>query len=204
MPMAVSNSETAKEHEVTEDLRGDESWWEFDPETFEPTEDDVFLGAPPWRRRLLIAVAGVVVTALLLIPVFNVLSARQVADNGLVVCGFDYCEVQDAVVEAGLDRTMSLLANTFLTEEEAFALASELTSRLGIPPVGLEVLPRLEGSLGGFYDPATRSIKIERPARAWIVLHEVAHAVHSGHAEDFQAVLIEMLGWMSESGGPDA
>ena len=135
--MAGSSSETVKEYELTEDLRGDESWWDFDPETWEPTEDDLLLGPPPWRRRLLIAVAGVVVASLLLIPVVNVFSARQVADNGLLVCGFDYCEVQDAVVEVGLDRTMSLLANTFLTEEEAFVLASELTTRLGIQPCGL-------------------------------------------------------------------
>ena len=189
---------------MTDEVRGDDSAWEFDPETWEPTEDDLFLGPPAWRRRLLIAVAGLVVASLLIIPIYNVVSARQVGSNGLEVCGFDYCDVQDAVVEAGLDRTMSRLANTFLTEAEAFELASALTSYLGIAPVGLEVLPRLEGSLGGFYDPATRSIKIERPARAWIVLHEVAHAVHSGHGKEFQAAVIELLAWVSQNTVPDA
>jgi hypothetical protein len=54
------------------------------------------------------------------------------------------------------------------------------------------VVDSLEGRLGGVYDPATRSIEIERPARAWTVLHEVAHVMEGGHGQDFQEVLIEL------------
>lgn len=145
-----------------------------------------------WRRPLLIAVAAITAVALAIVPLYNVLFSRTVADNGLEVCGFDYCIVQDAVREAGGDVTMSRLSNVFLTEDEARALANELTAHLGIERVGLQVVERLDGRLGGFYDPATRTVSIESPARAWTVLHEVAHAVEDGHDARFQQVVIEL------------
>ncbi len=151
--------------------------------------------APGWRRPLLIGVAVVTVIALALIPVYNFFGARPVADNGLEVCGFDYCVVQEAVTAAGLDQKMSLLANTFLDEAAARSFALELTDYLDVDPVGLAVVERLEGRVGGFYDPAARSIQIESPARAWTVLHEVAHAVESGHGEAFRAVVIDLTGF---------
>lgn len=155
--------------------------------------------AGPWRRPLIVGVTVVTLIALALIPIYNVVTARSVADNGLEVCGFDYCIVQEAVQAAGLDLTMSALANTYLDEEEARAFADELVGHLGIEPVGLVVVPDLEGRLGGVYEPETRSISIESPARAWTVLHEVAHAVQSGHGEAFQTIVIELGGWATTS-----
>lgn len=159
----------------------------------ESDEDDE--PAPAWRRPLIVGVAIVTVIALAMIPIYNVVFARSIADNGLEVCGFDYCIVQEAVQAAGLDLTMSALANTYLDEKEARAFAGELTGHLGIEPVGLSVVTDLDGRLGGVYEPGTRSIAIESPARAWTVLHEVAHAVQSGHGEAFQEVVIELAGW---------
>lgn len=154
---------------------------------------------PAWRRPLIVGVAAVTALALALIPLYNVIFARTVAENGLEVCGFDYCVVQEAVRAAGLDLTMSSLANTFLDEQEARALAGELTDFLGIEPVGLRVVTDLDGRLGGVYDPATRSISIESPARAWTVLHEVAHAVETGHGEGFTEVVIDLATFLDET-----
>lgn len=162
-----------------------DEWDEEDPEDLEPL-------APAWRRPLLIGVAAITAIALALVPIYNVFFARTVADNGLEVCSFDYCIVVDAVTEAGVDLVMSRLANTFLDEEEAREFAAELTDYLGVDPVGLDVVERLDGRLGGVYDSATNSILIESPARAWTVLHEVAHAVATGHGDDFQAVVIDL------------
>jgi len=160
-----------------------------DPEEDWPT--------PTWRRPLIVGVAIVTVIALAMIPIYNVVFARSVADNGLEVCGFDYCIVQEAVQAAGLDLTMSALANTYLDEQEAREFADELTGHLGIEPVGLAVVTNLAGRLGGVYEPSTRSISIESPARAWTVLHEVAHAVQTGHGQTFQEIVIELAGWVA-------
>lgn len=148
--------------------------------------------APSWRKPVLIGVSLVIIVALMAVPVYNALNTPTVADNGLEVCGFDYCIVEEAVRDADLEQEMSRLYNTVLEDGEAVALARVLTDGLGIDPVGLTVVDTLEGRLGGVYDPATRSIAIERPARAWTVLHEVAHVVESGHGEAFQEVLIEL------------
>ncbi len=184
-----------------------------------PPEDDFFFGdedfpggedflgdevepAPPtWRRPLLIAVAALTAAAMIVVPLYNVFFAASVADNGLEVCGFDYCVVQDGVREAGLDLTMSRLSNTFLDQADARALANELTDFLGIQSVGLVVVEDLDGRLGGVYDRSERLVSIERPARAWTVLHEVAHAVESGHGREFQAVVIDLASHMEAVGG---
>lgn len=154
--------------------------------------DDLEPLAPSWRRPLLIGVASVTAIALALVPLYNVFWGRSVADNGLEICGFDYCVVQESVTDAGLDLKMSRLSNTFLDEEEARAFALELTEYLGIEPVGLVVVDELAGRLGGVYEPATRSIQIESTAHAWTVLHEVAHAVETGHGDGFQRVVIDL------------
>lgn len=164
----------------------------------EAEEEDEPLSTP-WRRPVLIAVAAITALAIVLVPLYNVVFSRSVADNGLEICGFDYCIVQDAVREAGLDLTMSRLSNTFLTEEEASSLANELTAYLGIEPVGLQVVEDLERLLGGIYDPDTRSISVESPARAWTVLHEVAHAVQGGHGDGFRDVVIDLTSFMESS-----
>lgn len=162
------------------------------------------LGPPPprWRRSVLIAVAAVTAIAMGMIPLYNVIFATTVADNGLEVCGFDYCVVQEGVRAARLDLTMSRLSNSFLDEGEARALANELTDHLGIESIGLDVVEDLDGRLGGVYDRDSRSISIESPARAWTVLHEVAHAVEPGHGVDFQEVVIDLAAFMeSQSAG---
>lgn len=166
-----------------------EDGWDLEDEDLEPIEP------PPWRKPLLIGVAALTALAMAIVPLYNVFFGRTVADNGLEVCGFDYCVVVEAVRDAGLDLTMSRLANTFLDDEETRDLVDAATDYLGLAPVGLEVVDDLEGRLGGVYDPAERMIRIERPARAWIVLHEVAHVEESGHDEDFQSVLIELARW---------
>ena len=171
--------------------------WVDDLEDEEYLEDDD--PAPAWRRPLIVGVSVVTAVALALIPLYNVLFARTIAENGLEVCGFDYCVVQEAVRAAGLDLTMSAMANTFLDEEEARALAGEMTEFLGIEPVGLRVVADLDGRIGGVYDPTTRSISIESPARAWTVLHEVAHAVETGHGDAFEEVVIRLAAWMGET-----
>lgn len=178
--------------------------WDHDEFVFDPWDPDEAdlepLPQPRWRRPLLIAVAVITAVAIAVVPLYNVLFTDTVADNGLEICGFDYCVVQDAVREAGLDLTMSRLSNTFLDEEGARLLADELTTYLGIEDVGLRVVDDLDGRLGGVYDPGSRSITIERPARAWTVLHEVAHAVVGGHGEEFQDVVIELTSHMEEAG----
>lgn len=172
--------------------------WDLEGEDLEP------LSPPSWRRPLLIAVAAITALSLVMVPLYNVFFARPIAANGLEVCGFDYCIVQESVREAGLDLTMSRLSNTFLEPAEARTFADELTEYLGVEPVGLEVVDRLDGRLGGVYDPGTRSISIESPARAWTVLHEVAHAVETGHGEEFQDVVIDLTSYVEASTGPSS
>jgi predicted metal-dependent hydrolase len=119
------------------------------------------------------------------------------SDSGLELCGFDYCIVQDAVREAGLGVTMSRLANTYLAEDDARLFADALIEYLGVDPVTVEVVDHLERRIAGQYDTASRHITLERPTRAWIVLHEVAHAIASGHGEEFQETAIELADWVS-------
>lgn len=164
-------------------------------------EDEIEPAPPTWRRPVLIAVAAITAVAMIIVPMYNVFFAASVADNGLEVCGFDYCVVQEGVREAGLDLTMSRLSNTFLDEAEARALAHELTDYLGIERVGLVVVDELDGRLGGVYDRSERSVLIERPARAWTVLHEVGHAVETGHGREFQQVVIDLASYMESVGG---
>ena len=153
---------------------------------------------PAWRRPLLIGVALLTVTAMATGPIYNLVNAGVVplADNGLEVCGFDYCIVQDGVREAGLDLVMSRFANIHLADESAVALAEALIDHLGAESVTVTVVDHLEGHVEGQYNPATRTILIERPARAWTVLHEVAHIDSSGHGDDFQQGLVELATWL--------
>ncbi len=150
------------------------------------------------RRPFVVVVVLLVVVGLAALPLYSLFDGRNppVADNGLEVCVFDYCQVEEAVREAGLNLEMARLANTILPEGEAKSLADSLTVYLGIEPVTLEVVDRLGGRLGGTYDPVTRSIVVERPANAWVVAHEVAHAVAGGHGEDFKRTLIDLADWL--------
>lgn len=167
---------------------------------WDEAEEELEPPPPSWRRPVLIGVAVVTALAMALVPLYNVFFAATVSDDGLEVCGFDYCVVQEGMREAGLDLTMSRLSNTFLEEAEARELANELTDHLGIERLGLVVVQDLDGRLGGVYDRSERSISIESPARAWTVLHEVAHAVETGHGDDFLRVVIELTEYLESTG----
>ena len=173
-----------------DDLPLDDEWRDWEDQ-YEPIE-----AAPTWRKPVLIAVAAVTAIALAMVPLYNVFRARTVANNGLEVCGFDYCVVQEAAVDAGVDLVMSQLWNTFVDQEAARDFAAEITDHLGVDPVGLQVVEDLEGRLGGVYDAESRSIQIAHPARAWTVLHEVAHAVETGHGPEFRELVIELARWV--------
>lgn len=175
----------------------------FDELDFEPEENEE-PSAPAWRRPLLIAVAAVTAIAMALVPLYNVINQGQpVAENGLEVCGFDYCIVQQAAIEAGISDEMSRLANTFLSEEEAAGLANALLDHLGEDGVSFIVVDHLDRDVKGQYDPSTRTILVERPVRAWIIVHEVAHAAAPGHGSDFQRVLIELTELLQGNTGID-
>ena len=169
--------------------------FDFPPEEEEEQESL----APWWRRPLLIGVAAITAAAMLLVPIYNVIQGQQLADNGLEVCGFDYCVVQDAAIAAGLNEEMSRLANTFLSDAEATELASTLLDRVGERDVSFVVVDHLEGDIKGQFDPSSRTIFVERPVRAWLVVHEVAHAEASGHGERFQRALIELTEWLARN-----
>jgi len=158
----------------------------------EEPEDDL---TTRWRRPVIVVVAVVVILSLALPVVYNLVDrgSPPVADNGLDICGFDYCVVQEAVVLSGLDLEMSRLANTILTDDGVTELANRMTDYLEIPTVPVSVVDELGGRLGGVFDPDSRSILIARPATAWTVIHEVAHAVATGHGADFQNVLMELI-----------
>lgn len=163
-----------------------------DPEDEEPLR-------PLWWRPVLIAVAALTAAAMLLVPLYNVINTAQpVADNGLEVCGWDYCIVQDAAREAGIGDSMSRLANTFLSDQEATRLAGDLLEYLRDDDVSFVIVDRLDGDLKGQYDPSSRTITVERPVRAWIVVHEVAHVPTTGHGDEFQATLVELVDWLEE------
>ncbi len=164
-------------------------------------EEELEASPPPrWRRPAVVALAILVALSLAILPLQSLFDGTTpaVSDSGLAICGDDYCIVREAVAEAGLDLELSRLANTLLDEAAAVALANELTDYLGIDRVDLAVVDDLGGRLGGVYDPSTRSILIDRPANAWVVAHEVAHAVASGHGEEFQEVLIDLARHLSD------
>lgn len=167
--------------------------WEFDDTDEGPLE------APAWRRPFLAAVSLLVVAAMAVLPLYNLIDSRPVADNGLELCGFDYCVVQEAVRAAGLEPTMSRLANTYLPDEEARVFAAELVALLGEAPVTVAVVDRLGGRIEGQYDPASRTILVERPVRAWTVLHEAAHVPGGGHGTDFLRTVIGLASQMTAS-----
>lgn len=156
---------------------------------------------PPWRRRTITIVGVIVAVAMLAGPVWNIIdrATPEFSDSGLELCGFDYCVVQDAVRDAGHALTMGRLANTFLEQAEAQAMADALVAYLGVDDVTVEVVDRLDRRIAGQYDPSSRHILLERPARAWIVVHEVAHTVALGHGDDFQETIIELAAWVEDT-----
>ena len=160
-------------------------------------ETDEDLPPPPrWRKPALMIVAAVTAAALAFVPVSNLFRGPAVSHAGLEVCAFDYCVVQEAVVEAGLLPVASRLSNRMLTGDEARGLAEDIAGFLGIEPVKLAVVERLDDGQAGVYMPSSREILIRRPANAWVVAHEMAHAVSTGHGDDFVAALIDIARWL--------
>ena len=156
-------------------------------------------GPPAWRRPAILAIAAITALALAVVPLYNLFERPSaVADNGLEICGFDYCVVEEWVAEAGLAPVMSRLANTFLDDNETLRLAEDVSAFLDVDPVSIAVVDRLGGRLGGVYDPATRSILIERPVSVWTVIHEMAHVVSSGHGDEFLDVLVDIARWIED------
>ena len=171
-------------------FEGDLDWAEIEAAWL--AEDDEPADAPRWRRSVLVVVAAVVVLAMALVPLSNVLTGPPTADNGLEICGFDYCVVQEAMRSAGLEPVVARLSNTFLEDSEAVGLAEDLLHQVGATDVRVVVLERLGGRIGGIFDPSARVIYLERPIRAWTVYHEVAHSMSSGHGADFNAALADL------------
>lgn len=169
--------------------------WDADPDPPPPP--------PRWRRRVITAVGVLVAAAMLAGPVWNTFDRANppLSDSGLELCGFDYCTVQDAVREAGFGVTMSRLANAYVDEEEASAFAGELLAYLDERSVTVEVVDSLDGRIAGQYRSQDRLILLERPVRAWIVLHEVAHVVASGHGEIFQEAIIDLARHVDATSG---
>jgi hypothetical protein len=146
------------------------------------------------RRWILWLVAAVTAISLSIVPLYNLFDRAQpqIAANGLEVCGFDYCEVQDGMRSLGAEQAMSRLSTTFLSDESAASLVASLVADLGEPPVALVMVDRLDGQIAGQYDSDLRTIYIERPATAWLVAHEVAHVLEGGHGKAFQELLAQL------------
>lgn len=149
---------------------------------------------------MITAIGVLVAAAMLAGPVWNTFDRANppLSDSGLELCGFDYCVVQDAVREAGLGVTMSRLANSYLDEADARGFATDLLAYLGEEAVSVEVV---DGRIAGQYRGTERLILLERPVRAWIVLHEVAHVVASGHGEVFQEAIIDLARHVETTSG---
>ncbi len=158
-------------------------------------EDEEPIGTSSTRRWILGAVAAALVTVLIAGPVWQAIDRAQptVAPNGLEVCVYDYCSVQAEMRVAGYGPQMARLASVEIDESQAQAVANDLASMIGEAAVAVEVIDRLPGDLAGSYEPAERLIFVERPIRAWTLVHEVAHVAATGHGPAFIAVLTDLL-----------
>ena len=180
------------------DAWGDEDW---EVDDWEPIRED-----PISRRTLPTSwrVIGVVAAlSMLAIPIFNLIDARspQIAANGLEVCRFDYCIVEQYVIDVGLGRTMAEMSSIIVPDAEVQSYVDAMIDVVGGPSVTAEVVDELPGDLGGRYSPAERLIQIDRPATVWIIAHEVAHTVSTGHDEEFQETLVQLGRFFERSTG---
>lgn len=171
----------------------DEELWEL---IEAETEDD--LPPPPrWRRPALTVVAAITAVAMAFVPLYNIFGpGRTVSHAGLEVCGFDYCVVQEGLVEARVLAVASRLANEPLSDAAASALANDIAAFLDIDPVPVTVVDHLDDGQAGVFIPSSREILIRRPADAWTVAHEMAHVVSTGHGDDFINALVAIARWL--------
>lgn len=170
-------------------------------EDWEPIREDEISRRPlPTSWRVIGIVAAL---SMLAIPIFNLIDARspQIADNGLEVCRFDYCIVEQYVVGASLGRTMAEMSSIIVPDAEVQSYVDAMIDVVGGPSVTAEVVDELPGDLGGRYSPTARLIQIDRPATVWIIAHEVAHTVSPGHDEEFQETLVELARFFERSTG---
>ena len=176
-----------------------EAWddWETDDWV---REDEISSRTLPASWRVIGIVAAL---SMLAIPIFNLIDARspQIADNGLEVCRFDYCIVEQFVVDAGLGRTMAEMSSIIVPDADVQSFVDAMIDVVGGPSVTAEVVDELPGDLGGRYSPAERLIQIDRPATVWIIAHEVAHTVSPGHDEEFRETLVELGRFFERSTG---
>ncbi len=166
-----------------------DAWAESEPEDFEPVE------VPVWRRRAIVVAASLAVLSLAGSQLWNLVDrgSPPVADSGLEICGFDYCDVQAAIRAEGLGAEMTRLASVYVSHDDARELAAALVEAMGEDPVRVEIVDRLDGRTAGQYSPGSRTILLERPVRAWIVFHEAAHVAEGGHGEDFVEALADLV-----------
>lgn len=148
------------------------------------------------RRKLptSLRIIGVVAAlSLLVIPVLNLINAGpRFADNGLEICRFDYCVVERHVFDEGLGPTMAVMSSIIIPDDEVLTVVDDMIEFVDGPAVTVEVVEELPGDLGGRYIPAERLIQLDRPVPLWVIAHEVAHTVASGHEDDFVATLVEL------------
>lgn len=157
----------------------------------EPPEDELSRRGLGWGWRI----AGLITAlSMLALPLWNFIqgSSPQIADNGLEVCSYDYCVVEQEVRDAGLGEVMIRQSGVIVPDREVQSYVDAFSSVIGGPPVVAEVVDDLPGDLGGRYSPSDRLIQIDRPATVWIIAHEVAHSVGSGHDRDFVDALLEL------------
>ena len=178
-----------------------DSWEDWETDDWEPArEDQISSRTLPTSWRVIGIVAAL---SMLAIPIFNLIDARspQIADNGLEVCRFDYCIVEQYVLDAGLGRTMAEMSSIIVPDAEVQSYVDAMIDVVGGPSVTAEVVDELPGDLGGRYSPAARLIQIDRPATVWIIAHEVAHTVSSGHDEEFRETLVDLGRFFERSTG---
>lgn len=170
--------------EIDQQRDSDEEPGDFEP--FLPTRSRM-----GWKVRLVALTAAL---SMLAIPLYNVIdgASPQIADNGLEVCRIDYCLIEQRVRAAGLGDVMVGMAASVVPDSEVQSFVDTMVGVVGGPDIAAFVVDELPGDLGGRYSPAARSIEIDRPATVWLIAHEVAHSVSTGHGEEFQETLIEL------------
>ena len=130
--------------------------------------------------------------------------AQSIFDQIIAFCGGtgegEMIREQD-VIDVGLGRTMAEMSSIIVPDAEVQSYVDAMIDVVGGPSVTAEVVDELPGDLGGRYSAAERLIQIDRPATVWIIAHEVAHTVSTGHDEEFQETLVQLGRFFERSTG---